>query len=244
MPSITPIKLYLTTSCPVTKRALKIGETHAGMNIAGLNLKGQTGIKNRAYYTEGLQACTGGVVLGNKLNMFHENSSIYDDPLSTRDKVFKEVTKKIFKMAEETKENIQAFLFGGWGFGSNLNIKEVEKSHNLFNNIALCIEDILPEKEGIHVPLTTIWGKLDSAKPDAIYAREDGIVLINDIFKNLFKDGKCNMTREEIIKFLQEHYEEVQIPENVHIFAEEHYEPSKDILTNIARKQQMLNAIV
>jgi len=38
-------------------------------------------------------------------------------------------------------------LFGGWGYGSNKNLNEVEISHNLFNNTAFCIEDVLPETE-------------------------------------------------------------------------------------------------
>ena len=234
-----PIKLYLTSKCVVPRQALKIGKVNAGLDMTGFDLAGKTGVKNRVYFTEGLQACTGGVVLGKQLNMFHENSSIYKDAVDAQYKIFPAITEKILKMARETKEKIQVALFGGWGYGSNHNIEEVEKSHNLFNNIALCIEENLPEKEGIEVPLLTIWGKLDSKKPDAVYARGNTIVLISDIFKSMFNKGKCDLDREGIINFLKKHYEEVQIPKDVNIVAEESYTPPMGFMDSLYRKKKI-----
>jgi len=238
-----PIKLCLTTKCHIAKKALKIGEVGAGFDMRGFDLAGKTGIKDRSYYTEGLNACTGGVVIGNKLNMFHENSSLYDDAENAKRTIFPEFTNKILKMAQGAKEKIQVGLFGGWGYGSHKNVKEVEKSHNLFNSIALCIEEKLPEKEGIEVPLLTIWGKRNSKYPEAVYARENTIILISDLFKSLFKKkGECNLNREDLIKFLEEHYEEVQIPDNVNIIAEETYKTPMGFMDNIKNKKLNLSA--
>lgn len=238
-----PIKLCLTSKCNIAKNALRIGEIGAGFDMKGFDLAGRTGVRNRSYYTEGLNACTGGIVIGKKLNMFHENSSLYEDAENAKRTIFPEITNKIAKMAQEAKEKIQVGLFGGWGYGSHKNVNEVDKSHNLFNSIALCIEENLPEKEGIEVPLLTVWGKRNSKHPDAVYARENTIVLISDIFKSLFnKKGECNLTREDLIKFLEEHYEEVQIPNNVNIVAEEVYKPSMGFMDNINKKKLSLSA--
>ena len=237
-----PIKLCLTSKCHISKKALRVGETGAGFNMKGFDLIGKTGIKDRSYYTEGLNACTGGVVIGNKLNMFHENSSLYKDAENAKRTVFPEITDKILKMAHDAKEKIQVGLFGGWGYGSNKNIQEVDKSHNLFNSIALCIEENLPAKQGFEVPLLTIWGKRNSKHPEAVYARGNTIVLISDLFKSLFnKKGECNLTREELIKFLKEHYEEVQIPDNINIVAEETYHPPMGFMDNINQKKLNLS---
>ena len=234
-----PIKLCLTSKCVVPRQALKIGKVNAGLDMKGFDLAGKTGVRNRVYYTEGLQACTGGVVIGKQLNMFHENSSIYKDAENAKLRIFPVITEKIAKMAQETKEKVQVALFGGWGYGSNKNIEEVDKSHNLFNNIALCIEENIPEREGIDVPLLTIWGKRDSQKPDAVYARDNTIVLISDIFKSLFNKGKCNLDREGLIKFLKENYEEVQIPNNVKISAEESYTPPMGFMDSLKMKKKI-----
>lgn len=241
MPKVksTPIKLCLTTRCTVPRQAQHIGEMNAGFNMKGFNLTGKTGVKNRAYVTEGLNACTGGVILGKRINMFHENSSLYDDAEGAKRKIFPEITEKITKMVNETKEKIQVALFGGWGNGSNTNVKEVEKSHNLFNGIALCIEEELPKKKGLNIPLLTVWGKLDSKKLDAVYARENTIVLINDVFKQLFKKGKCELDRADLIKFLEEHYEEVQIPNDVKVVAEEIYEPVSEFAEYTYKKKEI-----
>ena len=230
------VNLYLTPNCKVPKSTFKIGQTNAGFDMKGFDLIGKTGQKNKGFYTEGLLACTGGVFIGKLLNMFHENSSIYKDAEGSKNKVFETITKKINDIANDTKENIQTFLFGGWGYGSNKNSAEVEKSHNLFNNIALYIEDIFPSKEGIKIPLTTIWGKFDSSKPDKIYARENTIVLENDVFSQLFRNGKKQLNRQELIDFLQEHYEEVQITDNVNIIAKEVF----DLTNNITEKNNLL----
>ena len=234
-----PLKLCLTSKCVVPRQALKIGKVDAGLDIKGFDLAGKTGVRNRVYYTEGLQACTGGVVIGKKLNMFHENSSLYGDAESAKRTIFPVITEKILRMAHDTKEKIQVALFGGWGYGANKNIDEVEKSHNLFNNIALCIEENIPKKEGLDIPLLTIWGKRDSKKPDAIYARDNTIVLISDIFKSLFNKGECNLDREGLIRFLEEHYEEVQIPENVKITAEESYTPPMGFMDCLKMKKKI-----
>ena len=122
-----PIKLCLTSKCHISKKALKIGETGANFDMKGFDLAGKTGIKDKSYYTEGLNACTGGVVIGNRLNMFHENSSLYEDAENAKRTIFPKITDKILKMAQETKEKIQVGLFGGWGYGSNKNVKEVDK---------------------------------------------------------------------------------------------------------------------
>ena len=246
MPKInnSNVTIYLTPNCKITKSALKIGETHAGFDMKGFDLAGKTGVKNRSYYTEGLLACTGGIFIGKLLNMFHENSSIYKDAEGTKYKIFEEISKKIIGVANNTKENIQAFLFGGWGYGSNKNTAEVEKSHNLFNNIALCIEEKIPEKEGVEIPLTTIWGKLDSSKPDKVYVRDNTIVLENDIFRELFKNNTQLKSKQELIDFLEEHYEEVQIPDNVNIIAKATYEPTNNIFEINKLKKANLNFIV
>ena len=237
-----PIKLCLTSKCHIAKKAFRIGETGAGFDMKGFDLIGRTGIKDQSYYTEGLNACTGGVVIGNKLNMFHENSSLYEDAENAKRTIFPEITNKILKMAQEAKEKIQVGLFGGWGYGSNKNTKEVDKSHNLFNSIALCIEENLPEKEGIEVPLLTVWGKRNDKYPEAVYARENTIILISDLFKSLFKKkGECNHNREDLIKFLKQHYEEVQIPDNVNIIAEETYTPPMGFMDNIKNKKVNLS---
>ena len=233
-----PITLYITPKCDIPKQARKIGKIEAGFVMKGFDLKGETGIKNRGYYTEGLKACLGGVVLGKKLNnMFHENSSIYADAEGSKRDIFAQITEKLTNMTNNAREKIHVMLFGGYGYGSNINTAEVEKSHNLFNNTALCIEDIIPEKEGINIPLTTVWGKLDSSKPDSVYLRENAVILVNDIFKSLFnKDGKCELTKDGIIDFLRKHYEEVQIPNSVELVATEKYEPPKGFIDNIKKK--------
>lgn len=246
MPKInnSSVTLYLTPNCKITKSALKIGETHAGFDMKGFDLVGQTGVRNRSYYTEGLLACTGGIFIGKLLNMFHENSSIYQDAEGSKYKIFEEISKKITDVANNTKENIQAFLFGGWGYGSNKNAAEVEKSHNLFNNIALCVEDKIPETEGIKIPLTTIWGKFDSSKPDKVYVRDNTIVLENDVFRNLFKNNNQPKSKQELIDFLEEHYEEVQIPDDVNIIAKESYEPTNNIFENNRLRKEKLNVLI
>ena len=235
--AIPQIKLCLTSKCITPKQAQHIGSIDAGFEMKGFNLAGKTGVKNRAYITDSLQACTGGVVIGKKINMFHENSSIYNDAESAKLKIFPEITEKITKMVQETKEKVQVGLFGGWGYGSNKNVEEVNKSHHLFNNIALCIEEDLPKKEGIEIPLLTVWGKRDSKNPDAVYARENTIVLISDIFKSLFKKGRCNLDREGLIDFLEQHYEEVQIPNDVKLVAEEVYEPLNESMEHQFKKK-------
>ena len=232
-----PITLYITPRCDIPKQAKRIGETGAGFLMKGFDLKGETGIKNRGYFTEGLKACLGGVVLSKKLNnMFHENSSskIYADAEGSKEDIFTQMTEKIVNMANGAREKIHVMLFGGLGYGSNRNLEEVEKSHNLFNNAALCIEDVIPAEEGFNIPLTTVWGKLDSSiKPDTVYLRENAVILVNDVFKSLFKDGKCELTKEGIIDFLRKHYEEVQIPKEVEIVATEKYETSRGFMHNL-----------
>ena len=140
-------------------------------------------------------------------------------------------------MANNARERVHVMLFGGWGYGSNKNSKEVQISHNLFNNAALCIEDIIPESENMDVPLTTIWGKLDSSTPDSVHVRENTVVLVNDILKSLFKNGKCELTRDGIINFLKNHYEEVQIPDEVKIIPMEKYNPLEICQNNLTRKK-------
>ncbi len=249
MPKCTQktVTLFLTPNYSVTNNVARIGRVKRcadGFDMSEFNLHGRTVAKTRSIYTDGLNACTGCVVLAKKLNnMFHENSSIYSDAEATKPAIFQEITNKILNMMQNAKENIHVGLFGGWGEGCGENIKEVEKSHNLFNNIALCIEDKLPEMEGINIPLLTVWGKRDGSKPDAIYARENIIVLINDVFKNLFKNGKCEMSQNELKDFLREHYEEVLIPDNVVIVPEAKYE-SLNILDNIERKKKRINLSV
>ena len=80
---------------------------------------------------------------------------------------------------------------------------------------------------------------MDSKNCDTVYASKSKIVLINDVFKELFKNGDCKLNREKLIDFLKQHYEEVQIPEHVNIIAEENYIPCKNIST-----KQKLNATV
>ena len=233
-----PITIFLTPKCKITNSAHKIGQTLAGFEMEGFDLIGQTGTREKSYITEGLNACTGGVFLGKKLNMFHENSSIYKDAEGSKFKIFEEITKKIFELSNKGREKAEAFLFGGWGYGCGGNIEEVKKSHNLFNNIAICIEDIIPEKEGLKVPLTTIWGKLNSSKPDMIYARNNTIVLENDIFNELLNKKEYEINRNNIINFLEKHYEEVQIPDHVNIVAKKNYSPLDDIIENNRLKRQ------
>ncbi len=232
---LNPKSIYLSAKCYIGESTTKVGEIQSGLDLRNYNLIGKTVVKTRPIFTDNLSACTAGLVVGNKLNMFHENSSIYNSLNDYRPKIFKEMTNKMLSLAEKTTEKVQAFLFGGWGYGSNLNKDEVEKSHNLFNNIAFFIEDILPKTEGLEVPLTTIWGKLDSKNCDAVYASKSKIVLINDVFKELFKNGDCKLNREKLIDFLKQHYEEVQIPEHVNIIAEENYISCK----NISNKQKL-----
>lgn len=238
------VTLFLTPRYEVTGSIKRIGEVGAGLDLSGFNLKGATVAKSRSIYTEGIDAFTTGVVLGKKSNnMFHENSSVYADAESSRQEIFAEITNKILSMVKNTKENIQVGLFGGWGHGNGKNAKDIETSHNLFNNVALCIEDELPKKEGIQIPLLTVWGKRDAKSQDAVYARENIIVLINDIFKNLFKNGKCDMTQQELKDFLNQHYEEVLIPDNVVIIPEIKHE-SRSIQENIKRKAKRVNLSV
>ena len=235
------ITIYLTNKCNIAKSVMKVGETGAGFDFGSLNLRGRTGTRDRAYYTEGLQACTGGVVLGKKVNLFHENSSTYTDAERSKNKIFDAITQKILSMKEgkekigqRKKDNsLQAFLFGGWGYGVPKNPNEIEKSHNLFNNLAICFEDILPTTESITVPLTTIWGKLNPHKPDSVYVRGSSIVLINEAFKSLFKDGKCNLNRDELINELKKMYEEVQIADDVKLVAKENFDPHANAIENL-----------
>ena len=243
------VTIYLTNKCNIAKSVRKVGETGAGLNVSAMNLKGRTGTRDMAYYTEGIQACTSGIVLGDKVNFFHENSSIYDDAQSSIKKVFREISKKITDMVfvkdrfgtKKSKQHVQAFLFGGWGYGVPKNPNEVEKSHTLFNNLAISIEDTLPEQENISVPLTTIWGKLNAQNPDAVYVRGNTIVLINDTLKSLFKDGKCSMTRDELINSLKNIYEEVQIADDVRLVAKENFDPLSNALERLSTRNAKLD---
>ena len=250
MPRIAPnpVTLFLTPSYNATNNVAKTGRVRLsanGFDLSEFNLLGKTVCKTRSLYTDNLAACTGMVVLAKKLNnLCHENSSNYTNLENTRQDVFDKVTRKILDMLQSTKDNVQIGLFGGWGNGSSKRAEEIEQSHNLFNNIALCIEDELPETEGLNIPLLTVWGKLDSSKPDAIYARENSIVLINEIFKKLFdKDGNCEYTQEQLKDFLSEHYEEVLIPQNVVIIPEANYQ-SLNIQDNLKRKEKLLSLTV
>ena len=246
------VTIYLTNKCNIARSVRKVGETGAGFNVSGMNLKGRTGTRDMAYYTEGLQACTGGIVLGDKLNFFHENSSIYDDAQSSIKKVFREISKKFSEMmfskdkfgTKKGEQHVQAFLFGGWGYGVPKNPHEVEKSHTLFNNLAISIEDTLPEQENITVPLTTIWGKFNPQTPDAVYVRGNSIVLINDTLKSLFKNGECNMTRDELINSLKNMYEEVQIADDVRLVAKENFDPYANALEKLNARNANLDVTV
>ena len=241
MPKITqtPVTIFLTPKCKITDSTVKIGEIQAGFNMKGFDLAGKTGTRNRSYCTEGLNACTCGIFLGKLMNMFHENSSIYADAEGSKNKIFDAISKKVTNMANNTKDKVQAFLFGGWGYENVHNSNEIEKSHNLFNNIALCIEDVLPEKEKLEIPLTTIWGKINSSTPDLVYCRDNTIVLENDIFKSLFKRKNSILNKENLIKFLQEHYEEVQIPDNIELIAKEQYIPSSSIINTLKQRKNI-----
>lgn len=233
-----PITLYITPNFRIPNVVKHIGKTEAGFITKGFNLQGETGIKNRNYYTEELNANLGGIVVSKKkINMFHANSNSYADAERSKNNIFKLFTQKVTDIAKDTKEKVHVMLFGGYGYGCKKNVTEVQNSHNLFNNVALCVEDELPAKEGLNIPLTTIWGKKDVTKPDAVFVRENTVILINDIFKSLFKNGNKNPSRNEIVKFLEEHYEEVLIPDEVKIIATEKYEPYRGFLNKYKKKE-------
>ena len=171
--------VYLTDNIAVPS-----GRTSAKMIEVG---KTHNGVDSKTYFADKIGESTVGIINASpRILISNKTANANQDVLVERERTFNLISKVIGDLAKDTNQKLHAFLFGGFGAGAKKNSNVIEQSQNRFNDMALCIEDHLPETEGIEMPLTTIWGKRNGSMPDTIYARKNFIVLSNPIFSKLF----------------------------------------------------------
>ena len=193
------------------------------------------GVDNKTYFADRIGESTIGIINASpRIHISNTTANANQDVLVDRTKTFNSISKVVSDLAACTNQKLHAFLFGGFGAGAKKNPYIIDQSHSRFNDMALCIEDHLPETEGIEMPLTTIWGKRNGSMPDTIYARKNFIVLSNPIFAKLFskKDGHCILSSKGLERFLKKHYEEVQISDNVDLVGVQNFNPKVSTRSN------------
>lgn len=176
---------------PEVKRVIDVGRCHDYLIGAG---RGTATV--RSLRTEHINTCTAGVLTNGKNHfMFHTAPEL--QPVAS---IKREIEKQV-NVLRETCDNIKGFICGGL----ELNNRDSESvaSFNLYNTIA----DTLDE---LGVNFTMMCGKKKGAPMENMYAVGDTVTVWSDAFKKIFPNGAKDLSQEEVIEALENHYQFVE----------------------------------
>ena len=176
---------------PEVKRVKNVGLFHDYVMSAGKNIS-----KCNSIRTENINSCTAGILISDKRHfMFHVAPEL--QPIAT---IKKELEKQI-EILRETTENVKGFICGGLAL--NNSDKESVASFNLYNTIA----DTL---DRLGIDFSMLCGKEKGAPMDNIYSVGNNSIVWSDAFKKLFPDENVNLSQDEIVSILEDHYQFVE----------------------------------